>query len=125
MKQPSQRLAHRQTEHLQTGSFTFWYRRPNAARQVGAWMLDQDADEAAFLTATRDAPRVGERLELTELCQSNLAVPRPLPERLSQLPRFGRVVRLDEPEGVTRRVAIRFEQQTHPRSGSRLVEAGT
>lgn len=72
-------------------------------------MLDRSGEEAAFLTSASDAPRVGERLELA---QSETVGPSERDcacEAHSHLPRFGRVVRLDELQGATRRVAIRFE----------------
>jgi hypothetical protein len=120
MKQATQRVAERRTVEQQAGSFTFWFRRPQATKQVGAWMLAQSASEAAFLTAARDAPRIGEQLELTDLGTTSLTIPQAPPQHSPHLPKFGRVVRLDKPQGVTRRVAIQFEDQ--PRS--RLVRTG-
>jgi hypothetical protein len=111
MRQSAQRLAERRSEAQQTGTFTFWFRRPQSAKPAGAWMLAQSREEAAFLTAAHDAPRVGEQLELSESCEANRAV-RAVPRgSASHLPRFGRVVCLDDPQGVTRRVAIRFDSQ--------------
>jgi len=110
MKQAVQRVAERRDSQHQSGSFTFWFRRPHARRQVGAWMLNQGDGEAAFLTSARDAPRIGETLELTELCKTSPTTPEPVPQELAYLPKFGRVVRLDRPQGVTRRVAIQFDQ---------------
>jgi len=74
-------------------------------------MLHQSEEEAAFLTAAGDAPRVGEQLELTALYEAE-----DLRRPSSQLPRFGRVVQLHDPQGTTRRVAIRFEGRLHPPS---------
>jgi hypothetical protein len=114
MTQAAQRLAHRRTETQQSGAFTFWFRRPYTARHIGAWMLDRDADEAAFITTAGDAPSVGEQLELSEPYLANPRDGQQHREPIAQLPKFGRVVRLDDPQGDTRRVAIRFEQQTQP-----------
>lgn len=72
-------------------------------------MLDQTREEAAFLTTAGDAPRVGEQLELTGSKEVNVASAEDQREPSPNLPRLGRVVRLDDPQGVTRRVAIRFE----------------
>ena len=125
MTQPPQRLAHRRAHTLESGSFTFWYRRPHGTRPVSAWMLDRGAEEAAFLTTAGDAPRLGERLELAE---SEAVGPtrRDCPSETGpHLPRFGCVVRLDDLQGTTRRVAIRFEPP--PRSSppqDRPVVAG-
>ena len=72
-------------------------------------MLKQEAGEAAFLTTALDAPTIGERLELSE---PSAATPPILGDQgtfTPHLPRFGRVIRLDDPEGVTCKVAIRFE----------------
>jgi hypothetical protein len=110
MRQPTQRLAERRTPGRESGSFTFWFRRPNSGRHIGAWMLNHNESGAAFLTAARDAPRVGEKLELTELRQFSLANPEPVPPSAARIPQFGRVVRLDDAEGVIQRVAIRFER---------------
>ena len=108
MTQPPQRLAQRRANVEEFGTFTFSYRRPHRPGQVSAWMLDRSAEQAAFLTSTSDAPEVGEHVELAAtdpICPEAAAGP--------ALPRFGRVIRLDAPQGTTRRVAIRFE----PRPG--------
>jgi len=112
--QPTQRLAQRRAARPGPGSFTFWFRRPDSTRPIGAWMLNHDQQEAAFLTTAGDAPRIGEKLELTGLGLGRAATPEPIPPELVPLPRFGRVIRLDESRGVTRRVAIRFEPQLAP-----------
>lgn len=77
-------------------------------------MLDRDADHAAFITTAGDAPSVGEQLELSEPYLANPCDRQEEREPIAQLPRFGRVVRLDDPQGDTRRVAIRFERQAQP-----------
>ena len=110
--QPPQRLAQRRDNTQAGGTFTFWYRRPRAAKQVGAWMLNSGAKEAAFLTTAGDAPAVGERLELTGPDRTGRTTAGRSRESEPHLPRFGRVVRLDTPQGITRRVAIRFESPT-------------
>jgi hypothetical protein len=72
-------------------------------------MLDRSEEEAAFLTTASDAPCVGERLELAESETAGRAKRDSARETAIRLPRFGRVVRLDDLQGATRRVAIRFE----------------
>jgi hypothetical protein len=72
-------------------------------------MLDQDAEQAAFLTNAGEAPRVGEQLELTNPSTAHVAADGAPGGHAANLPRYGRVVRLDDPQGVTRRVAIQFE----------------
>lgn len=114
MRQPTQRLAQRRSDAQAAGAFTFWFRRPHTAKHIGAWMLTRGAEEAAFLTIVGEAPRLGEQLELTGSDNAGLSVTEPPSGSGARLPRFGRVVGLDDPEGMTRRVAIRFEKQ--PRS---------
>lgn len=111
MTRPSQRLAQRRTEGQQTGAFTFWFRRPHAVKHAGAWMLNQSAREAAFLTAAFNAPRVGERLELSEPESADLAVSDRPSDHAGHPSRFGRVVQLCDSPGTTRRVTIQFESQ--------------
>jgi hypothetical protein len=120
MTQPTQRLAQRRRNTLESGTCTFWYRRPHAVEPVSAWMLNRSAEEAAFLTSAGDAPRVGERLELAEVDRGAQHEPGSASGAGPHLPRFGRVVRLDEPQGTTRRVAIRFE----PSPRSSLISTG-
>ena len=72
-------------------------------------MLNRSTEEAAFLTNSGDAPRVGERLELAEADRSGLTGSGSATGGGPHLPKFGRVIRLDDPQGTTRRVAIRFE----------------
>ena len=109
MRQPIQRLAQRRTAARQTGTYTFWYRRPHATGQVSAWMLSQSAEEAAFLTTAGNAPRLGEQLELAQPHKAQALADGAPQEPDRHLPKYARVVRLGEPQGVTRRVAIRFD----------------
>jgi hypothetical protein len=72
-------------------------------------MLNQSANGAAFLTATGEAPRVGEELELTGWHNAFAQPGEPNPNERSLLPQSARVVRLDEPQGMTQRVAVQYE----------------
>ena len=68
-------------------------------------MLNESTGGAAFLTASGEVPPIGARVELIEM---------PSPDPLVRagagpLPRFGRVIRHDAGDGLTRRVAVRFE----------------
>jgi len=72
-------------------------------------MLDRSEEAAAFLTTASNAPRVGERLELAESEAVGPTKRDSARETGAHLPRFGRVVGLDDQQGATRRVAIRFE----------------
>ncbi len=68
-------------------------------------MLDISTKGAAFLTPAAEVPAVGMRIELIEM-QS----PDPLVrEDAGPLPRYARVLRHDDAQGITRRVAVRFE----------------
>lgn len=72
-------------------------------------MLKAEAGEAAFITSTLDAPLIGERVEICEEQANGFGAASAASSRGPHMPRFGRVIRLDEPQGTTRRVAIRFE----------------
>lgn len=105
-------MAQRRTAPTEAGTFTFWFRRPNKPTPVSAWMLKKESEEAAFITTAAEAPAVGERLELSE---QDLVARRTLggaDGSNPHMPRFGRVIRLDDPQGTTRRVAIRFERES-------------
>ena len=58
-----------------------------------------------MLTAACDAPPVGERVELIEMQTTD----RMVRDGATNLPRFARVLRHDDMEGLTRRIAVRFE----------------
>jgi len=107
-------------------AFAFWLRPEHAARRVSGWMLDVSAGGAAFLTAAGEAPPIGVRVELSEMPTRDRVVR----EDAQPLPRFGRVLRHDEPSGVTRRIAVRFEadvesaaQCSHSRAVQRVRTA--
>ncbi|HUU98740.1 MAG TPA: hypothetical protein VM487_23660 [Phycisphaerae bacterium] len=68
-------------------------------------MLNLSARGAAFLAAAEDAPNVGERLELGEMHSANRSVR----EAAIRLPSHARVLRVDDPDTPTRRVAVRLE----------------
>ena len=72
-------------------------------------MLDRDTSEAAFLAPAHEAPAVGEQIELIETCKPDPAIADPSAPSYTRLPRFCRVVRIETAKGVTRRVAVRFE----------------
>jgi hypothetical protein len=105
-------MAQRRTAPTDAGTFTFWFRRPNAPAPVSAWMLKKEEEEAAFLTTASEAPKVGERLELSEQELLSRRVRGIADQGNPHMPRFGRVIRLDDTQGTTRRVAIRFEQES-------------
>jgi hypothetical protein len=68
-------------------------------------MLDVSTRGAAFLTAAPESPPVGARIELLEMQTPDRVVR----EGAGPLPRFARVLRHDEANGVTQRVAVQFE----------------
>ncbi|MEW6249790.1 MAG: hypothetical protein AB1716_04025 [Planctomycetota bacterium] len=96
----------RRHEPRESKAFAFWIRRPNG-RYISAWMLDMAPSSAAFLTATADAPPVGEAIELIEMQTADRLVR----EDAALLPRWARVLRHDPDDGVTKRVAVRLESR--------------
>jgi hypothetical protein len=97
MPQPLAVPPERRGEARRPAAFGFWF-RPCGREQPAA-------RGAAFLAATEDVPRVGERLELSEMHSANRAVR----EAAMRLPSHARVLRVDDPDTPTRRVAVRFE----------------
>lgn len=85
-------------------SFAFWYQRPEAELPCAAFMLNVSTGGGAFLASSAELPSVGERLELAEMYSAGH-----LPGNMPGLPRHARVIRVDDPDGELRRVAVRFE----------------
>ena len=105
MSQPSAVPAERRGEARRPAAFGFWFRPPGREQPAAALMLNLSARGAAFLAAAEDAPNVGERLELGEMHSANRSVR----EAAIRLPSHARVLRVDDPDTPTRRVAVRFE----------------
>ncbi len=118
---PTQRTAQRKTDSNRSEAFTFWFRRRYADKHVGAWMLRQNEREAQFLTSVSEAPRVGETLELTEPVADG---EHPETRPAVRLPRWGRVLWLEQGAGRTRRVGIRFEHPPRSRWGNAAGRPG-
>jgi hypothetical protein len=76
-------------------------------------MLDESTGGAAFLTAATEIPPLGARVELSEMPTND----RMVREGAGPLPQFARVIRHDAGDGLTRRVAVRFEADTSVRIG--------
>jgi len=110
MTQPRQSVAQRRTSPTDSGAFSFSYLRSDDAAPVSAWMLKRGEEEAAFLTPTSEAPRVGERLVLNQPEYAEHSRSSTTAHADTLLPRFGRVIRLGALEGAARRIAIRFEK---------------
>lgn len=70
-------------------------------------MIDTSRGGASFLTAYADAPPLGTRLRFVEMPTCDRLVR----EDAACLPRYGRVLRREDGEGVTARVAVRFESE--------------
>ena len=68
-------------------------------------MLNTSSRGAAFLASAEDAPGVGERLALVEM----LSRDRLVRDEKPAMPRFARVLRVDDGGDITRKVAVRFE----------------
>lgn len=77
-------------------------------------MLNVSARGAAFLSIAGDAPHVGERIELSEMYSANRAVR----EAVFPLPPHARVLRVDDADGATRRVAVQFEAEQRAEQGA-------
>jgi hypothetical protein len=105
VQQQADNEVERRADVRQPAAFAFWIQPARRDPRFAAWMLNLSAGGAAFLTAADDAPALGERLELLEMATTDRVVRNDARE----LPRFARVLRHDDSEGVTRRVAVRFE----------------
>lgn len=68
-------------------------------------MFNLSAGGAAFLTSAEKTPAVGEFVRFREMYSEDRLVRDGSPA----LPEHARVLRVDDAEGVTRRVAVRFE----------------
>lgn len=105
MRQPSQAKPERRSEPRQPKAFALWLRPDGSPQPISAWMLDACSGGAAVLTGVDRVPAVGRRLELLEMPSGDPTVR----EQGGQLPRFARVLRHDDSDGMVRRVALRFE----------------
>ena len=77
-------------------------------------MLDESIGGAAFLAAATEIPPLGARVELFEMSTNDRLVR----DGAGPLPRFARVIRHDDGEGLTRRIAVRFAADTSARVGA-------
>lgn len=107
MQQLHSTRSERRRDVRQVKAFAFWIEPEYSGRRISAWMLDVSAGGAAFLTAAEEAPLVGTRLALAEMHTHDRFVR----EGASPLPAFARVLRHDDGQGLTRRVAVRFETE--------------
>jgi hypothetical protein len=105
----------------QPKAFAFWFAAADPARRCSGWMLNTSEGGAAFLTARGQAPRVGERIALAEM----VACDRVVREDDGPLPPFARVLRHDDTEGITCRVAVRFETDARARRDAPRQRATT
>jgi hypothetical protein len=95
----------RRSEPRSPAAFAFWYRAADEQNWHSAWMLNTCTGGAAFLTAADEAPRIGQRLLLREMhCPDRF-----VRDGCPPLPASARVLRIDDQDGPTRRVAVRFE----------------
>ena len=86
-------------------AFNFWYRR-HGWQPRGGLMIELARGGGAFLAEADFVPRVGDSLELHPMRTGSRLVRAASPA----LPARGRVVRVENSEEPTRRVAIRFEE---------------
>lgn len=105
MRQPEPSPVERRREPRAPKAFAFWFRAECSATRTSAWMLDVSTEGAAILTAAAEVPPVGQRVELLEMPARDRLVR----EDSAPPARFARVLRHDDVEGLTRRVALKFE----------------
>ncbi len=103
---PSDRIPERRAFPRQPKAFAFWFRPAGGGQRTSAWMQDVSSGGAAFLTAADQAPAVDELLTFAEMPITD----RTVRDDAMPLPARGRVVRQEQDGGVTRRVAVRFEE---------------
>lgn len=111
----------RRSEPRYPKAFAFWIRPLGALQRTSAWMLDLSTRGAAFLAPAAEVPAVGARIELIEM----LSPDRLVREGAGPLPPFARVLRHDDAQGVTRRVAVRFETDARAATDVRQQRTAT
>jgi len=107
MSQDAPNNADRRREPRDPAAFAFWYEPAGGGLSRSGWMLDISEKGASFLAATTKAPRWGTRIRLKEMYSRDRLVR----ERTPTLPDTARVVRVEPPDGTTRRVAVQFDAQ--------------
>lgn len=100
-QQSERRIAEREA-----AAFTFSFTTARSPRQVGGWMVNLSSTGGVFIVSTSDAPRVGEHLHIQDVPSCALAVVARV--ALPALPRMAEVVRVDEAQGRTCRVAFQL-----------------
>lgn len=105
----------RRHDQRQPKAFALWLSPEGSHHRISAWMLDVSAGGASLLTAAEQAPPIGHRVGLLEMHTGD----RMVREDGLPLPTSARVVRHDDAEGVTCRVAVRFEADEQVRTGAR------
>jgi hypothetical protein len=105
MRQSEPLLIERRDHPRQTKAFSFWIRPFGTRHRASAWMENVSDGGAAFLIEPEQAPQVGQRIELIEMTTRD----RTVREDACPLPMYAVVVRRQDQEGATARVAVRFE----------------
>lgn len=80
------------------------------AAPVAAWMIDISEAGGACLVEPHMAPRVGDRVQLRPMGCVDPDVRRSSPP----LPRFARVVRGEDRDGITQALGLRFDPARDP-----------
>ena len=122
MSQAPEHINQRRHEPRRPAAFAFWFYPPEANGRASGWMFNLSAGGAAFLTSADKTPAVGEFVRFREMYSEDRFVRDGSPA----LPEHARVLRVDDAEGVTRRVAVRFEADVAaahvlPRTGQSVV----
>lgn len=101
MLQTSRSIERRGTNR-KPAAFTLQYHRAGEEKWRGGWTVDMSSGGAAFLTADESAPAIDEEVEILAqqpLVAASVKAPTPL---------LGRVTRVEDQNGVTRKVAVTF-----------------
>ncbi|MBU0637593.1 MAG: hypothetical protein KKB50_01915 [Planctomycetes bacterium] len=120
MQQALNSVEEQRRDARRPAAFSFWFRKTHDSRHNSAWMLNTSLAGAAFLTVAGDAPEVGDHLALAAMHSANRLVR----EKTPALPPYARVVRVDDSQGATRRVAVQFESDIDAPLSTEIGVAG-
>jgi hypothetical protein len=102
--QSSGRAIERRGGRREAAAFSLRFHRDGAVWN-GGWVVDLSPTGAAFLTMDENVPQVGDELELGDLPRWASGAGADAGEK----PRRARVTRIDDLPGLTRKIAVEFE----------------
>lgn len=100
------RFIERRCDARKPAAFTLWYQRPGRSNWLGGWAMNISAGGLAMLVEPAKSPRLGELIQLVPQDAPSAIIASAIPH---EFPSCARVVRLDELDGLTRRLALAFE----------------